>query len=250
MNGGLAGAAGTLTILSSTIADNDAAVSGDGLANVPFNGSATAEYTNTLFARNGGAGGASCANLLGTLVSHGHNLEDGNTCQLTQPGDLPATPVALGLLQNNGGPTETHALLPLSAGIDAGDNAACASAPVGGVDQRGVARPQGIVCDIGSYESQWPAASWRLNTSFAMTDGSRGSRSFVLLSDGRFVDQEGLAGGWGPFGTGLALLYDAGVECSGAWLGRFSSGTSLTGSIVCRDGSGMRGVWRGTLTAP
>jgi hypothetical protein len=39
-----------------------------------------------------------------------------------------------------------------SPAIDAGDNAICAAPPVNGVDQRGIARPQGSACDIGAYE--------------------------------------------------------------------------------------------------
>ncbi|HSR31218.1 MAG TPA: choice-of-anchor Q domain-containing protein, partial [Anaerolineae bacterium] len=59
----------------------------------------------------------------------------------------------------NGGPTKTHALLPMtcfddmclpytpSEAIDAADSGACPS-----TDQRGVARPQGGACDIGAFE--------------------------------------------------------------------------------------------------
>jgi hypothetical protein len=59
----------------------------------------------------------------------------------------------LGPLADNGGPTETHALLAGSPAIDAGLNAPCP-----GTDQRGVARPQDgdedgdAVCDSGAYE--------------------------------------------------------------------------------------------------
>ena len=55
----------------------------------------------------------------------------------------------LASLANNGGFTQTHALGAGSSAIDAGGvNAACAA-----VDQRGVTRPQGSACDIGSYEA-------------------------------------------------------------------------------------------------
>ncbi|MEP6896755.1 MAG: choice-of-anchor Q domain-containing protein, partial [Chloroflexota bacterium] len=62
--------------------------------------------------------------------------------------DLVVWDALIGPLVDNGGPTLTHALLPGSPAIDAGDDAACSA-----VDQRGIARPQGAHCDIGSYES-------------------------------------------------------------------------------------------------
>jgi len=39
-----------------------------------------------------------------------------------------------------------------SPAINAGDDATCAAAPVSGLDQRGIIRPQGVHCDIGAYE--------------------------------------------------------------------------------------------------
>jgi predicted outer membrane repeat protein len=59
----------------------------------------------------------------------------------------------LGPLQDNGGPTWTHALFAGNNAIDAGDNALCASWPINNLDQRGAARPQGSRCDIGAYEA-------------------------------------------------------------------------------------------------
>lgn len=54
----------------------------------------------------------------------------------------------LGLLTNNGGVTQTHALSAGSPAINAGGgNSVCST-----TDQRGVTRPQGDACDIGSYE--------------------------------------------------------------------------------------------------
>jgi hypothetical protein len=55
----------------------------------------------------------------------------------------------LGPLANNGGPTQTHDLLPGSAAIDA----VLPAGPSGvSTDQRGVLRPQGPSCDIGAFE--------------------------------------------------------------------------------------------------
>jgi len=60
-----------------------------------------------------------------------------------------ATPLAplLGPLQDNGGRTETHALLAGSSALDAGD-------PVSFLpeDQRGLPRPSGTLADIGAFE--------------------------------------------------------------------------------------------------
>lgn len=86
----------------------------------------------------------------GTTLSENHNLDSGNTCDFGDATDLTATDPSLGPLQDNGGPTQTHALLPGSPAIDAGDPAC----PPPAMDQRGTSRPQpaGGRCDIGAYE--------------------------------------------------------------------------------------------------
>ena len=60
----------------------------------------------------------------------------------------------LDVLRDNGGPTKTHAFLPGSPAIDAANPASPGSAEGACelADQRGVVRPQGIACDIGSFE--------------------------------------------------------------------------------------------------
>jgi hypothetical protein len=86
----------------------------------------------------------------GVLASLGYNIESpGNTCGFNQATDLiNVSDVGLGPLQDNGGPTETHALLPGSVAIDHIPEADCAIT----TDQRGVARPQGLACDVGAFE--------------------------------------------------------------------------------------------------
>jgi hypothetical protein len=87
----------------------------------------------------------------GFMGSFGHNLVQAtngwvNAGDVTT--DLLGVDPLLGPLQDNGGPTWTHALLQGSPAIDAGD-------PVGAPseDQRGVPRPQGRSVDIGAFES-------------------------------------------------------------------------------------------------
>jgi hypothetical protein len=94
-----------------------------------------------------------------TFLSRGYNLiGDGNaTGAFNQTGDQTGVDdPGLGALADNGGPTQTHALLTGSPAIDAGpptdgDPIAC---PPPSTDQRGISRPQGNACDIGSFEVQ------------------------------------------------------------------------------------------------
>jgi hypothetical protein len=74
---------------------------------------------------------------------------------LTGPGDQINTDPLLGPLQNNGGPTFTHALLPGSPAIDAGDPN---FTPPPLNDQRGCSfdRVFNGRIDIGSFEVQPP----------------------------------------------------------------------------------------------
>lgn len=133
---------GTLTITSSTIVSNTTSGLGGGLR--AANGAVL--LRNTLIANS--TAGNDCSLGSGTVTDGGFNIVEDNTCSFTGGIDP-----LLGPLQNNGGPTLTHALLPGSPAIDAGNNATCAA-----TDQRGGARPVdgngdgNAVCDIGAYE--------------------------------------------------------------------------------------------------
>jgi hypothetical protein len=93
------------------------------------------------------AGGPNCS---GSVASGGRNLL-GTTSGCTF-GNLPSDKLGmnpkLGPLADNGGPTLTLALLTGSPALNVIPPADCAVS----VDQRGVHRPQGPRCDIGSYE--------------------------------------------------------------------------------------------------
>ncbi|NJN54124.1 MAG: hypothetical protein HC804_04825 [Anaerolineae bacterium] len=132
----------TAFIQFSTLSENGALA----LAGGNLNGaSGTITLTNTIITDFDG--GANCLWADDTIVSLDYNLASDNSCPLTQANDLPNTDSMLGPLQDNGGPTETHALLPSSPAIDAGNAAACPA-----TDQRGYGRPFGSDCDRGSYE--------------------------------------------------------------------------------------------------
>jgi hypothetical protein len=94
------------------------------------------------------------------MTSDGYNLSSDKSCKFNNSGDLNSTNPRLGRLQNNGGPTQTMALLPGSPAIDAGNASGCTDGRgrLLKTDQRGKPRPDkedhGVGCDIGAYERQ------------------------------------------------------------------------------------------------
>jgi hypothetical protein len=111
----------SVQISNSTFSSNSAAEAGGGIYNVGRSGeTVTVSLTNTIL-RTGALGG-NIFNDSGTVSSLGYNLSD-DDCGgfLIGPGDQANIEPLLGPLQDNGGPTLTHALLPGSPAIDAGD---------------------------------------------------------------------------------------------------------------------------------
>lgn len=136
--GGLrnAGTASTSTSLNNVTFRNNQAVVVNGQSVSVLAGTVTAK--NSIFAIS--QSGNNCG---GTISSQGYNLSTDNTCNPNGTTDLTNSNPQLGPLQNNGGSTLTHALLPGSPAIDSGSG--CPA-----VDQRGVTR--GAACDRGAYE--------------------------------------------------------------------------------------------------
>ncbi len=158
---------GQVTLVNSTATAN--AGNNGGLVNAS---SATFVVRNSIVAGNLGT---ATPDISGSFTSDGYNLigkSDGgigftNDVNGDQVGTsaMPINP-QIGPLQNNGGPTQTHALLPGSPAIDAGNPATPGS---GGsacltTDQRGNARPQGVSCDIGAYELVVPTLNFPSNS--------------------------------------------------------------------------------------
>ena len=161
---------GSTTIRNGTFSGNEAQYNGGGISNIC---DSIIQLTNTTIADNTASIGAGIYQETGTvdgfntiiastsgevcsgiITDEGHNISSDDTCGLDPAnGSLPNTDPHLGSLKDNGGLTWTHALLPGSPAIDAGDNAQCPP-----TDQRGTLRPRDgdgdgmAVCDIGSYE--------------------------------------------------------------------------------------------------
>jgi len=145
---------GTLTVTNSTIAGNSAYFTGGGLD--VENGAVTVDNTIIALNTNGDISGlvssTSAYNLIGTGGSGGLvNGTNGNQVGIADPG--------LGTLSDNGGPTQTIALLQGSPAIDAGSNALAVDPTTGQpltTDQRGTGYPRVVdnTVDIGAFEVQ------------------------------------------------------------------------------------------------
>ncbi|HXF86351.1 MAG TPA: choice-of-anchor Q domain-containing protein [Anaerolineales bacterium] len=157
---------GNLILTNATFKDNTADTYGGGIANggMPnITTTGTVSLTNTTFnANSAGTNGGAIYNESGTINLHNSILygdlggEIFGTANVNYSivqggyagtGNLDADPL-LGPLADNGGFTQTMALLPGSPAIDAGDDTNCPA-----TDQRGVTRPQGSHCDMGAYEA-------------------------------------------------------------------------------------------------
>jgi hypothetical protein len=136
-------AGGTLEMINSTVVAPEPATLG---FNIFVAAGASLVSTNSII--------ESGCSVIGSVVSGGWNIETpGDSCGLSDPTDLvnvTTLQLKLGPLQDNGGPTETHALLPGSVAIDVIPADMCEVDE----DQRGEPRPGGTMCDVGSFEVQ------------------------------------------------------------------------------------------------
>jgi len=109
-----------LAVTNSTLGGNSAD-HGGGIFNGTVNGVVTLAIGSTILSA-GDSGENIYNDTNGTVASLGYNLSsDDGGGYLTANGDQINTDPMLGPLQDNGGPTFTHALLPGSPAIDTGD---------------------------------------------------------------------------------------------------------------------------------
>ena len=226
--GGALISGGTVTFTNSTIGGNTATLGNGG--GIMSTGGQT-DFKNTIIADNAntdcqGAG----------LNSLGNNLDRDNTCNLTKPTDLVGVDPLLSPLQDNGGPTETHALLAGSPAIDAGDDLA---AP--GTDQRGLTRPQGDASDIGAYEFQ-PVCTLSLDLGYTAGTATVEVTAGTLVAATRNI--------WGTFQDKVVnlestaipvtdppattVVFSAAVPAQGV-VAVFATLTTPAGGIICSD---------------
>jgi 5-hydroxyisourate hydrolase-like protein (transthyretin family) len=175
--GGILAVYSTVTLINSTVAFNTAynATNGGGgvflgqlsasliaensiiAQNLPGNGVApdvrsanggSVTLTNSLIGDKSGT----------TLIASA--TPDGNGNLIGGAAGLAIDPL-FGPLANNGGPTQTHALLVNSPAIDRGSNGTAAGLTT---DQRGLPRVSGVAMDMGAYEVQLPVVNFSVAT--------------------------------------------------------------------------------------
>ncbi|MEM9773689.1 MAG: choice-of-anchor Q domain-containing protein [Chloroflexota bacterium] len=190
-----AATAGGLSIKASLIAANITVYgnSGGGLVAPEFlDGyeSASVSIKNSIIANS--ISGSECIILSDVVTVDNSNFDSDGSCnEATQ-----TSYIGLGPLQDNGGPTWTHALLPGSAAIDA-----AVADPEITTDQRGVARPQGNAPDVGAIEAK--SLVYVSTTNSGTVDG-------VTFTDEDILEYDQNSGNWRRYfdGSDVGLAGD------------------------------------------
>lgn len=209
--GGAVFVAGSMTVSNSTLSGNSASSEG-GAAFVlgghldleqsslstnsaPSGGGIKIGLQGTIHARNTVFQNSTCAYLVpappppNVFVASGNNLENGNSCALHFLSNFTANGTPnLAALASNGGTTRTHALNAGSQALNAASNCTAIGGGAIANDQRGLARPQAGVCDIGAFEAHTaPGAGVVINV-----DAVSGAGVIPVLADGLCSLREGL----------------------------------------------------------
>lgn len=203
----IGGVGGDLFLINSTVSGNMSGVGGGGV----YNGSAITIRNSTIYGNTSSAGGgissegsssrirntivagntatdanSAAPDVAGSFISEGYNLVNSNGAGngFTAIGDQNlATNALLSPLQDNGGPTKTHALLPGSTAIDRGKTGTDSSGQLITTDQRGQPRPLdraepnasgGDGSDIGAVELGSPQTgpTFTVTTTLERNDGA------------------------------------------------------------------------------
>jgi uncharacterized repeat protein (TIGR02543 family) len=206
--GGIFNRSASTTVVNTSLSLNRGTNhSAAGLGSGIYVASGAVTLTNSLVAQQ--ANGANCFSVSGG----GNNLDNDSTCPTAT---FSATPM-IGPLADNGGPTLTHALLPGSPAIDAGNTAISNASPVSSIDQRGVSRPQGAASDIGAFEIVKYSVTYDGNGNnggSAPTDSNTyaaGETVTVLSNTGGLVKTGYSFAGWNTAANGSGTAYAPGA---------------------------------------
>ena len=191
-----------LTLNNCTITGNSANTDGGGVRN-----NRTLNLNRVIISGNSASGGAEIRNT-GTINANNYNVfsHSGLTTAQAFSGFAPGASdynassdgnnIALASILNttladNGGPTQSHALVTGSPAIDYAPSTACTSAPINGIDQRGAARnydgdgqgSTGNECDSGAYEVRESITQGTCNTGPLLG----GAQNFSFTTSGNLL---------------------------------------------------------------
>ena len=218
---------GAVSLTNCTVTNNTAGGNGGGM----FLTGTVCALKNTIVINNTATGFNSNSEIKGTVDStSSFNLigvdGTGGLSNGTNGNQVGVTDALLGGLANNGGYTQTVALLPNSPALNAGDNT---GAPA--TDQRGIARPQQGTVDIGAYESRgFTLAIASGNNQSANTNAAFATSLSVTVTA---ASGEPVAGGvitFTPPGSGASCTIAGNVATI--------SGTTATSGTVTANGTG------------
>lgn len=247
VNGGAIFSFNFLTLLNCTITGNTASLNyPDGNGGGLYVGTA-ATVQNTIIAGNVDLSTTGkVPDCYGPLSAPAYNLVgDGTSCAGITNGangnqvGTAAAPIdaKLGALADHGGTTLTYEPAADSPAVGGGSPAlpggpapACAT-----TDQRGVARPQGAVCDIGAVETTDTAAALALDAVQPSTGGNAGTVSAVLHGSG-FAD-----------GATVTLTRTGAASIPGSATTRAGTGALLTTFDLA---GATPGTWNVVVTNP
>jgi len=213
----------SLIMTNTTIVNNSSSVGGGGLHRTGT--TAAVNIRNTIIADNNGA--AATPDVLGPVNSQGTNIVGnvGTSTGWVGSDFLNMNPM-LGALAANGGIGNTHLPLTGSPALDAGQNCvvdlSCSAGnpPVAvTTDQRGVARPQNAIVDIGSVEVGGGAASANVSGQVLSSEQTPVRNAIVTISNMSGVVASSRTNTFGyftlkdvPAGTGYTLTVAAGKQ--------------------------------------
>lgn len=177
--GGIFNRFGTVNLTHVTVTNNVATDNGGGIWN--FGG--TMNLSRTIVSGNTAA--TADDDCSGGKTSLGYNLAGDASCAFGGTGDVNSTNPVLGPLANNGGPTQTHALLLSSPASDIIPLLSCMIT----TDQRGIPRPQGPACDMGAFELEptLPSECDGVIGDYNLIQGTNGDDTLVGTSAKDFI---------------------------------------------------------------